>query len=321
MDALSDMVRGVRAHGSVFASSTLAPPWSLQFPSAGPLTLCAVLEGEGWVLVDGQRPERVGPGEIVLVRPAFSFVDRVGTTAQPLVCDETCLLPEWGGTLHRRGWRDAPREDPPPPGATTLIVGAYTTDGEIGSRLLQALPAVVRLPGGGSTEAVLRHLAEEVAQDSPGQQVVLDRLLDWMLVCGLREWFELPGSRPPSWWAAQRDPVVGEALRHLHDDPAAPWTVASLAERVGVARATLAKRFTAVVGEPPLGYLTRWRMTLAADLLVRHPELGLAAVARRVGYADPFGFSAAFKRVQGLNPTQWRARPPGASAGELRAGG
>nr|WP_276612071.1 helix-turn-helix transcriptional regulator [Kineococcus vitellinus] len=135
-----------------------------------------------------------------------------------------------------------------------------------------------------------------------------------MLVCTLRESFDRPGARPPAWWSAQRDPVAGEALRVLHAEPAAPWTVAALAERAGVSRATLAKRFTDLVGEPPLTYLTRWRMTLAADLLLERPEATLAEVARTVGYADPFGFSAAFKRVRGASPSEFRRAPTARSA-------
>ncbi|HTF12404.1 MAG TPA: AraC family transcriptional regulator [Asanoa sp.] len=91
--------------------------------------------------------------------------------------------------------------------------------------------------------------------------------------------------------------MVGYALRLLHDEPAAPWTVGALADRSGVSRSTLAKRFAELVGEPPLTYLTRWRMTLAADLLVEREAATVADVARTVGYSDPFGFSAAFKRV------------------------
>ncbi|GFM16504.1 AraC family transcriptional regulator [Mycobacterium sp. PO1] len=135
---------------------------------------------------------------------------------------------------------------------------------------------------------------------------MLDRLLDWMMVCTLREWFDRPGGHPPAWWAAQRDSVVGRALQLLHAEPAAPWTVATLADRVGVSRATLAKRFTTLVGEPPLTYLTRWRMTLAADLLVEQPSSTVADVAAAVGYSDPFGFSAAFKRVRRVNPSEFR---------------
>jgi AraC-like DNA-binding protein len=165
---------------------------------------------------------------------------------------------------------------------------------------------VLRVDAGGTGDAVLDHLAAEVARDVPGQQVVLDRLLDWMLVCTLREWFDRPGGDAPGWWAAQRDPVVGDALRLLHADPAAPWTVSLLADRTGVSRSTLAKRFADLVGEPPLTYLTRWRMTLAADLLVEQEAATVAEVARAVGYSEPFGFSAAFKRVRGANPSDFR---------------
>jgi AraC-like DNA-binding protein len=95
----------------------------------------------------------------------------------------------------------------------------------------------------------------------------------------------------------------------LHDDPARPWTVAALAAAVGVSRAALARRFTTLVGEPPMVYLTGWRLALAADLL-REPDATVAAVARRVGYGSPFALSAAFKRVRGVSPQQHRRRVP-----------
>ena len=99
-----------------------------------------------------------------------------------------------------------------------------------------------RLDRAGDTgDPVLDHLASEVARDEPGQQVVLDRLLDWMLVCALRTWLDRPGGHPPAWWTAQKDSVVGQALRLLHTEPAAPWTVGELARRTGVSRSTLAK--------------------------------------------------------------------------------
>jgi len=304
VDAFSDLIRGVRAHGSLFGSSTLSPPWALHFVDGAPLTLCTVLAGAGWIVPEHRPPEPLRARETVVVRgPAtFTFVDEVGTRAEPVACGEHCATPEQGGTRHRLGWHD-PGDDP---GATTLIVGAYPVRGEISRRLLDALPVVLRVDGGGAADAVLDHLAAEVAVDTPGQQVVLDRLLDWMLVCTLREWFDRPGGEPPAWWAAQRDPVVGHALRLLHAEPAAPWTVATLADHTGVSRSTLAKRFADLVGEPPLTYLTRWRMTLAADLLVEQETATVADVARAVGYADPFGFSAAFKRVRGTNPSEFR---------------
>ncbi len=302
VDVFSDLIRGVRSHGSLFGSSALSPPWSLHFVDGAPLTLCAVLTGAGWVVPEDAPPEPLRAGETIIVRGpgTFTFVDEVGTLAEPIACGEHCATPEQGGTRHRLGWADEPG------GETTLIVGAYPVGGEIGRPLLDALPVVVRVDAGGAGDPVLDHLAAEVAVDAPGQQVVLDRLLDWMLVCSLREWFDRPGGEPPAWWAAQRDPVVGDALRLLHAEPAAPWTVGSLAGRTGVSRSTLAKRFADLVGEPPLTYLTRWRMTLAADLLAGKESTTISDIARTVGYSDPFGFSAAFKRVRGVNPSEFR---------------
>jgi AraC-like DNA-binding protein len=135
--------------------------------------------------------------------------------------------------------------------------------------------------------------------------VVLDRLLDLLLIAVLRSWFARPGARDPGWYQAHSDPVVGPALRLLHDDPAQPWTVASLAARTGVSRATLARRFTDLVGEPPMAYLTGWRLALAADLL-REPAATVGSVARRVGYGSAFALSAAFKRERGVAPARYR---------------
>ena len=308
MDAFADLFRGIRAQGSLFGSSTLTAPWSLRFVDRAPLTLCATHEGSGWVVPDGEPAVHLAPGEMVLVRsPAlFTFVDEVGTSAEPVECGVDCAMPDQGGTVHRLGWHDqASNSSIDPEDATTFVVGAYPVTGEVGARLLEALPVVMRVDAGGAAGAVLELLAIEVAVDAPGQQVVLDRLLDWMLVCALREWFERPENGAPAWYSAHRDPVVGHALRLLHADPAAPWTVAALAGRAGVSRATLAKRFTELVGEPPLTYLTGWRMTLAADLLLEQAGT-VDQVARAVGYADAVSFSAAFKRTRGVTPSEFR---------------
>ncbi|MFD8918450.1 cupin domain-containing protein, partial [Streptomyces sp. NPDC059569] len=252
MDAFGDLFRGMRAQGSLFASSTLSPPWALHFVDGAPLTLCTVLGGAGWIVPEHRPPEHLRAGETLIVRgpEPFTFVDEVGTRAEPVACGEHCATPEQGGTRHRLGWNDGSCDDSGD-GATTLIVGAYPVRGEISRRLLDALPVVLRVASGGGADAVLDHLAAEVATDTPGQQVVLDRLLDWLLVCAVREYFDRPGGEPPPWYAAQRDPVAGDALRLLHAEPAAPWTVSSLAGRTGVSRSTLAKRGGGAGRGPP----------------------------------------------------------------------
>ena len=130
---------------------------------------------------------------------------------------------------------------------------------------------------------------------------MLDRLLDLLLIAVLRAWFARPEAEAPGWYRAHADPIVGPALRALHHDPAHPWTVAELADRAGVSRAALARRFNDLVGEPPMSFLTGWRIALAADLL-REPGATVGSVADRVGYGSAFALSTAFKRLRGISP-------------------
>jgi AraC-like DNA-binding protein len=133
----------------------------------------------------------------------------------------------------------------------------------------------------------------------------VDRLIDLLLVAALRAWFSRPEADAPSWYRAYSDPIVGKALGMLHHHPAEPWTVASLASELGVSRATLARRFTELVGRPPMTFLTSWRLALAADLL-REPASTVGAVASEVGYGSPYALSTAFKRAYGVSPKQHR---------------
>jgi AraC-like DNA-binding protein len=188
-----------------------------------------------------------------------------------------------------------------------MLIGTYQMRGEVSRRLLEALPSLVVLPDGAWNRSLVPLLGDEIVKDDPGQEVVLDRLLDLLLISVLRTWFARPDSGAPAWYRADSDPVVGRALRMLHNNPAASWTVASLAAATGVSRAALARRFTDLVGEPPMSYLTGWRLTLAADLL-REPDATVGAVARQVGYSSPFALSAAFKRVRGISPQEHRTR-------------
>jgi AraC-like DNA-binding protein len=134
-----------------------------------------------------------------------------------------------------------------------------------------------------------------------------------MLITALRAWFTRPGAQVPAWYRAHSDPVVGPALRMLRADPAHPWTLPTLAARTGVSRANLARRFTTLVGQPPMTYLRERRLALAADLL-REPDATLSVVADRVGFANAFALSAAFKREHGVSPSAYRAREAGAES-------
>ncbi|MGD9483302.1 AraC family transcriptional regulator [Streptomyces sp. TRM70308] len=319
MDVLAELLDGTRARGGLFHQTVVSAPWSLRVQDRAPLALYTLLRGTAWLApAGGAEPVRLAPGDIAVVRGPAPYVladepdrpptlfiqpDDTCTTADGVpVCDALALgVRTWG--------RD-------PAGETLVAGGTYQLGGEVSGRLLAALPPVLVLRGGERGQrrpgALLPLLAEEIVRDAPGQQAVQDRLLDLLLISTLRAWFDRPDAAPPAWYRAQADPVVGPALRLLHADPARPWTVGALAAAVGVSRAALARRFGRLVGEPPMTYLTGWRIDLAADLL-REPGTTVAAVARRVGYANAFALSAAFKRVRGVSPSAHRAaaRPPG----------
>jgi AraC-like DNA-binding protein len=153
---------------------------------------------------------------------------------------------------------------------------------------------------------VIPLLAAEIVKDEPGQEAVLDRLLDLLLIAVLRAWFARPEAGAPGWYRAHGDPIIGPALRLLHHNPSHPWTVAELAGETGVSRAAFARRFNELVGEPPMSFLTGWRIALAADLL-REPGATVGSVAHQVGYGSPFALSTAFKRLRGMSPQAFRA--------------
>jgi AraC-like DNA-binding protein len=189
-----------------------------------------------------------------------------------------------------------------------VVCGAFTFQGSICASLLEALPPLVLVRSSEAEPAlrsVLTLLADETRREEPGQQTILDRLLDLLLVYTLRTWFASPAGTPPRWYSALDDAAVGAALRAMHGDPAHPWTVAELAALAGLSRAAFARRFHAATGTSPLAYLADWRIALAADALLR-PGATLAAVAAEVGYGSEFAFSAAFKRQRGVAPGRWR---------------
>ncbi|MDT0491126.1 AraC family transcriptional regulator [Streptomyces griseus] len=313
MDALAGLLDGPRARGAFLLRMVMEPPWAVRVADRAPICLMSVTRGTAWIVPsEGAEPVRLDPGDIAVVRGPhpYTVADAPGTEPHALVGPGGHCTTLHGRPLSQemllgvRTWGNAAH------GATAVLVGTYLMDGEISRRLLDALPPLLRLPADRRTGPLLDLLDAEIAQDEPGQHVVLDRLLDLLLIAVLRGWFSRPGAEAPAWYRAMSDPVVGVALRLLQNDPAHPWTVASLAARAGVSRAGLARRFTELVGEPPMAYLTGWRLALAADLL-REGDATVEAVARRVGYSAPFAFSTAFKRVRGVSPQEYRATGDG----------
>ncbi|MFF4829096.1 AraC family transcriptional regulator [Streptomyces sp. NPDC001312] len=317
MDAITGLLEGPRARGAFLLKSVFNPPWALRIEDRAPISVVTMVHGEAWVRPDSAEPVRLRPGDVAVMRGPDPYVvsDALDTAVQITVGpDQRCNTPAGEDVtetmaLGMRTWGDALGE-----GSAVMLSGTYLAPSEIGRRLLSTLPAAVVRPAGEGNDPLIGLLAEEVARDEPGQELVLDRLLDLLLVNVLRGWLADPGSRAPAWYRAQSDPVVGPALRLLHDNAAYSWTVESIARKVGVSRAQLARRFTALVGEPPMAYLADWRLTLAADLL-REPDTTVAMVARQVGYSSGFALSSAFKRVRGLSPQEYRAQAATGTAG------
>ncbi|MFF4990426.1 AraC family transcriptional regulator [Streptosporangium saharense] len=305
MDFLDDYLGGVRARGAVFCRSVVEPPWNVRFTGPVPLGLVTVLTGDAWILMDGSAPEPLRRGEVALVRGGrpFSVADDPATPPQIVIEDETtCHTVGDGPMLDADDLVLGPRTCGLNAEATgTFVVAGYPIRGDVGDRLLRSLPDLAIVQGERDLAPLLGLLAVEILSEEPGQQIVLDRLLDTLLVKALRCWFANPDSEPPAGYRALADPRVGRVLRALRDDPGRPWTVASMAGEAGLSRAAFSRVFTELVGTPPMTYVTEWRMTLAADLL-REKGASVASVARRIGYSDGFAFSNAFKRVRGRSP-------------------
>jgi len=286
----------------------MSAPWCLRVLAESPVTLIAMVEGEAWIVPDEGAAIRIGPGDIAVTRaPAhYNVADSRDTAPTVLIhpgqrccdVDGRSLLEEM--THGVRTWGNDPQ------GSTVMLVGAYENLSDISDRLLRALPPVLSVSHADWESPLVPLLCEEVVKDEPGQAAVLDRLLDLLLTAVLKAWFGQRDASSPDWWRFQGDRIVERALRLMHERPAHHWTLDTLAAESGASRASLARRFHDLVGEPPMTFLKNWRMAMAADLLCQ-PDETVSSVAEKVGYSTAFAFSAAFKRVRGINPQEHRA--------------
>lgn len=303
MDPLFRMVSGLRAQGLFALRISMSPPWSVDIDDGAPLSVIAVDRGSAWLAGTGGERIRLDTGTVVLVAhgPRYTVADE--PDRPPTVRIEpggTCVaLTESMRSTTRRGLLTWGNHDD---GADQLLVGTYASASQVGRHLTQQLPEYTVLPPGEVDEALLALLRRELANPQPGHAVVIDRLLDVVVCTALRA-----AARTASrgWLSGTVDETVAGALDLIHETPEQPWTVASLAAALHVSRASLAQRFRDTVGDPPGGYLTRWRLTLAADALTSSDD-GLEAIARRVGYGSAFALSAAFKRRHGVSPSVYR---------------
>lgn len=300
MDVLADLLARAHARGSVFSSLALRKPWGAAFSGQRPLTLHALLLGDAYLETDTPHPTELSTGDLLLAQTGnpYNIVHHPGAPTTPITDLRSTATPRPAA---------ADTSDAAARPAAELLCGAYTLEGTVCDGLLKALPRFLILRAdeqGDALRATVTLLVNEVEHDAPGQQTVLDHLLDLILVYALRDWFARPDSEAPGWYDALEDPALGRVLRALHSRPSARWTVASMADLAGMSRAAFARKFADTVGTPPSAYLTNLRMDLADAALLR-PNSTLADVATSIGYTE-FAFSDAFKRHHGTTPGRWR---------------
>jgi AraC-like DNA-binding protein len=256
----------------------------------------------GGVLLETADEARVlAPGELALVPHGTGHVLRSGPGVDaPDIRELECEQVTERYEIRRQG-----RDGPP----TTLLCGAVRFGHPAAAALISALPQIVHLGAGTERlQGTLALLAAEARESRLGGEAVITRLADILVIQAIRAWLESePGARP-GWLGALHDRYIAEAIAHIHSEPARDWTVASLASELAMSRSAFAARFTALVGEPVMAYVTRWRMQVAMAAL-REERTTIAELASRLGYRSEAAFARAFKRETGMAPGAVRRMP------------
>jgi AraC-like DNA-binding protein len=316
MDAFSEILSGVKMHGAVFFTAEFSAPWGLSMPAANVMaaklapgaehlvTYHLVIEGGAVIeLADGQCTE-LRPGDVVIFPHGDPHHMSSGKGAiQP--------FPNYGinakiksrdlSPLHAGGGGETSR----------FVCGYMTCDPYLSRPILNGLPPVFKVNirtdrSGHWLENSILHLVEEAASGRVGSEAMLAKLSEALFVDTLRRYVAGLPDQQMGWLAGARDPIVGKSLGLLHGRIAHPWTIADLANEVGISRSALVERFTRYLSEPPMTYLTRWRLQLAARALEKTSR-GVAEIAADVGYESEAAFNRAFKRELGQPPGRYRS--------------
>lgn len=300
MDLLSNVLAVSGVRGTVAARVEAGEAWGFWRPGISGAAFHAVTAGVAWLGLPGQPLTKLMPGDVVLLPTG---------TEHSLSSDPDAVVRPYDHAAEGAGADDGVYRVGSGPVRTHILCASYEHDPAVSTQVLTLLPAVVHIRadnGGGCLDDTVRLLARELAHPQIATAVVLDRLVDILLVQLLRVWLAAkPAQSEASWLGVLDDPMISEALTKLHQDPARAWTTETLAEEISVSRATLSRRFPAVVGQTPGAYLTRWRMDLAA-LRLRDTDDALDTIAHSVGYTSVYAFSRAFSRVRSQPPGRYR---------------
>ena len=323
MDALSDLLRAVKLNGAIFLEARFTSPWCVAVdPSQGAAIMLRqynpvvffhlIAEGRCRMrLAEGGDPLDLSAGDLVLMPRGDAHL--LGTDLQlaPVISDTLVQFSKVGGmpTIDYGGGGDEVR----------VLCGYMSCDKTLCRMLLDALPRLVRASLGDGAGAawlasLVRRGALENAAPSPGSGTLLSKLAELVFVEAMGRYIESLPEHQTGWLAGLRDRYVGRALALMHGEPAREWSADDLAERVGLSSSALRQRFVDLLGQPPMQYLTRWRLTLAASTL-RSSDRAVAQIAEEFGYESESAFNRAFKREFEMPPAAWRRQRTGSPHG------
>jgi AraC-like DNA-binding protein len=298
-DPLGEALHFLRMNGAFYCRSELTAPWGMtMMPMPGYLWFHVVTSGRLWLEAGDAEPLLLAPGDLGLVPHGEGHVLRSEPgVAAPDVLDLDREQISERYELLRHGGGGAP---------TTLICGAVRFDHPAARNLVEILPPILHIEAAGSPgfdwmQSTLRLMAVEAKELRPGGEAVITRLGDILVIQAIRSWLETDQAARTGWLGALQDEQIGRAISMIHRDPARDWTVAALADELAMSRSAFAARFTELVQEPAMRYVTRWRMQVAVSAL-QDEGATVGELANRLGYRSEAAFARAFKRVVGTPP-------------------
>lgn len=305
MDPLSDILGSLRFESSILCRAKLGAPWGLYTRGASSAVFHAILEGACWVKhpPDGAA-RRLSRGDLVLVSHGDAHVmcDSPDTVPVPIA---SLLEGRPGGPMSciAHGGDGTP---------CSILCGTFRLEHGAANELLSLLPPLVIVSRGETStvewfDTTVALIARELAAGQSGVETIVSRLTDVLVVQVLRAAATSLPSEAAGWLAAVQNEQIGRALALVHRRPDEKWSAESLASAVGMSRSVFFDKFTKLVGESPVQYLTRWRMYTAADLL-KHGDLSNAELADRVGYGSEDAFAKVFKKHLGVTPGEFKRR-------------
>lgn len=295
MNNADHWLKAITAEGLILIQTRVAGDWGLEMPQRDAAFFHLVVEGRAYLRSEGIEPVELLPGDIVLMVQGTPH--KMGHSVQ----SETVPVERFVATANGVYSQDS--------NATTVLCGHFGMDRHMVLPAINSLPPLLHLRASGSAPIAetLKQLRREVEHGGVGSQLIVRPLLSALFIYILREWAETKPAETGTWFSALQSSHIARALARIHEKPSHGWTLDSLAKEAGLSRSAFAKQFTASVGEPPHGYLTRWRMGVAAQLLGQ-TRLRVSEIAAQVGYTSEYSFSRAFKKARGVSPGQ--ARPP-----------